>query len=40
MGMGHYTRVTQAIRHVSRGSARKLAELKRKLAEFETIAFV
>ena len=40
LAMGHYTRVTQAIRRMSRHPARKLAELERKLAEFETIALV
>ena len=40
LGMGHYNRVTQAIRRMSRHPARKLAELERKLAEFETIALV
>ena len=38
LAMGHSTRVTQAIRRMSRRPARKLADLKRKLAEFEKIA--
>ena len=40
LAMGHSTRVTQAIRRMSRRPARKLANLKRKLAEFEPIPLV
>jgi hypothetical protein len=32
LGMGHYTRVTQAIRQMSRRPGRKLEKIKRQLA--------
>jgi len=36
LGMGHYTRVTQAISRMSRRPGRKLEKLKRQLAPLET----
>jgi hypothetical protein len=38
LGMGHYTRVTQAVNRMNRKSGRKLEKLKRRLLETERTA--
>jgi hypothetical protein len=35
--MGHYTRVTQAIRRAERQPGRKINQIKRKLARLESL---
>jgi hypothetical protein len=37
LGMGHYTRVTQAIRRAERQPGRKINQIKRKLARLESL---
>ena len=37
LGMGHYTRVTQAIRRVDAEPGRKIKQIKRKLERLESL---